>query len=236
MKLAIMQPYFFPYLGYFGLIKHSDRFILFDTVQFIRHGWIERNRILKPGEGWQYIKVPLFKQPRETAIGKMKIRVNDSWQDRILRQLEHYKKGAPYYKEVVDFLRKSFSFKTDRITDLDAHLLAETCQYIGIPFSGEVFSEMDLAIEEINTPDEWSLSICKSLAADTYVNAPGGAQFFARDKFTRAGIRLEFLKINLRVYDQRRESFEEGLSILDVMLFNAPQDIRSMLDDFMVLQ
>jgi hypothetical protein len=58
MKLGIMQPYFFPYLGYFSLIKHTDRFILFDTVQFIRHGWIERNRILKQNEGWQYVQAP----------------------------------------------------------------------------------------------------------------------------------------------------------------------------------
>lgn len=93
MKLGIMQPYFFPYLGYFSLIKHTDRFILFDTVQFIRHGWIERNRILKPNEGWQYIQVPLIKDKgRDTVIKDVKIRNTENWQQKIIAQLQHYKK------------------------------------------------------------------------------------------------------------------------------------------------
>ena len=230
-----MQPYFFPYLGYFGLIRRCDRFVLLDVVQFIRHGWIERNRILKPEGGWQYIQVPLTKQPRETTIKEMKIRIDEPWQARILRQLAHYKSRAPYYKKVVDFLENAFSYRTDSITDLDAHLLGETCRYIGIPFNKEVFSEMHLAIEEVCAPDEWALNICKSLAADTYVNAPGGVEFFDRRKYDGAGITLEFLKVNLKPYNQRRQSFEEALSILDVMMFNTPQEILTMLDDYRVL-
>ncbi len=81
MRLAVMQPYFFPYLGYFALIKKSDHFVIFDTPQFIRHGWIERNRILKPVEGWQYIKVPLVKHSRETAIKDIVIRNSENWKD-----------------------------------------------------------------------------------------------------------------------------------------------------------
>ncbi len=95
MKLAIMQPYFLPYLGYFALIKHTDKFIVFDTPQYIRHGWIERNRILKPSEGWQYINVPLEKRPRDIAIKDLRIRQNDDWRRKILAQLEHYKKRLP---------------------------------------------------------------------------------------------------------------------------------------------
>lgn len=84
MKAAIMQPYFFPYLGYYSLIKHSDKWILFDVVQFIRHGWIERNRILKPGEGWQYVKVPLEKHNRSTLIKDIKIKNQEPWRELIL--------------------------------------------------------------------------------------------------------------------------------------------------------
>lgn len=73
MKLGIMQPYFLPYLGYISLIKNTDKFILFDTVQFIRHGWIERNRILKQTGGWQYIQIPLEKKQMSTVIKDVKI-------------------------------------------------------------------------------------------------------------------------------------------------------------------
>ena len=97
MKLGIMQPYFFPYIGYFSLIKHTDDFILLDTVQFIRHGWIERNRILKPSDGWQYIMVPLKKHSRETLIKNIEINNEQQWKEKILAQLQHYKKQAPYF-------------------------------------------------------------------------------------------------------------------------------------------
>lgn len=130
----------------------------------------------------------MTKKPRETTIKERKIHIDEPWQARILRQLAHYKRRAPYYKKVVDFLENAFSYNTDSITDLDAHLLGETCRYIGIPFNREVFSEMDLAIEEVCAPDEWALNICKSLGADTYVNAPGGVELFDRRKYNSAGI------------------------------------------------
>ena len=98
MKLAIMQPYFMPYIGYISLIKNTDQFILFDTVQFIRHGWIERNRILKPNEGWQYIQVPLIKDNgRDTVIKNVRINNAENWKSKIIAQLQHYKKKAPNY-------------------------------------------------------------------------------------------------------------------------------------------
>ena len=97
MRLGIMQPYFMPYLGYFSLIKNTDEFILFDTVQFIRHGWIERNRILKPSGGWQYFQVPIIKENgRETVIKNVRINNSENWKSKILAQLQHYKKKAPY--------------------------------------------------------------------------------------------------------------------------------------------
>ena len=92
MKIGIMQPYFFPYLGYISLIKHTDEFLLFDPVQFIRHGWIERNRILKPGAGWQYISVPLKKHEQTALIQDVQIDNSQNWREKILAQLGHYKK------------------------------------------------------------------------------------------------------------------------------------------------
>jgi hypothetical protein len=236
VTLAAMQPYFFPYLGYFGLIKHSDRFIVCDMVQFMRHGWIARNRILKHHEGWQYMVIPLAKHSHKAAIKDVTICVTEPWQDRIFKQLVTYKKIAPYYEQVIDFLQHAFCYKTDSLSDLNTHLLSETCRYIGISFKREVFSEMDIAIEEVNAPDEWAIGICRGLAADTYVNPPGGMDLYDRSKYIRAGLSLQFLNINLRPYDQKRRKYEGGLSIIDVMMFNTPQEIQGMLDDYELLQ
>ena len=226
-----MQPYFFPYLGYFGLIKHSDRFLIGDNVQFMKGGWIARNRVLKQEQGWQYIGVPLQKHPMTTVIRDVKIHHGEPWREKIFNLLRHYKRKAPYYADVVQFLTRVLQYPTDRISDLNAYLLAETCNYIGIPFRSITFHDLDFALDPVNAPDEWALNVCKVIGAGTYINPPGGMEFYDRGKYASAGISLQFLKVNLRPYDQQRDPFEEGLSILDVMMFNTPGQIRAMLDD-----
>jgi hypothetical protein len=232
MRIAIMQPYFFPYLGYFSLMKHTDMWIVFDVVQFIRHGWIERNRVLKHGEGWQYISVPLEKHSRDILIKDVSIRSTDEWQETILRQLEHYKKKAPFYRETTEFLNEAFSFCTESITKLDAHLLKMTCEYLGLNVKMSVFSEISLDIEPVTAPGDWALNISKAMKADGYINPPGAKELFDREKFSEAGISLGFLEIQLKDYDQKRSPFEPGLSIIDAMMFNSKEEINKMLDDF----
>ena len=163
MTLGIMQPYFMPYIGYISLIKHTDRFILFDTVQFIRHGWIERNRMLKQNEGWQYIQVPLIKQDgRDTLIKDIKINNKEDWKRKILAQIQHYKKVAPYYRRVVALLEDIFSNDFEDITTLNKVSLECICKYLGFERNLEIFSQMHLNIDAANAPDEWALNICKA--------------------------------------------------------------------------
>ena len=227
-----MQPYLFPYLGYYALIKNTDKWIVFDEVQFIRHGWIERNRILKPNDGWQYISVPLEKHSRDTLIKDVKIKFSEDWKEKIIRQLDHYKKKAPYYKQVIDFLKNTFLFHTDSISLFNTHLLKESCNYIGISFSYEIYSEMNININPINSAGDWALNISKELGASCYINPPGGIELFEKGKFEKAGIDLKFLKINFEEYKQYKSIFESGLSIIDVMMFNSPEEIRQMLNKF----
>lgn len=238
MKIGIMQPYFFPYLGYFSLIKHTDEFILFDPVQFIRHGWIERNRILKPNEGWQYISVPLQKHGLSTIIQDVKINNNEKWREKLLAQLEHYKKRSPYYKETIDVVKNATALPPLSITDLNQQILMTVCEYLDIPFKSQIFSKMNLKIEPVHAADEWALNICKALGnINEYWNPPGGMDFFDRSKYEKAGIKLVFQKPILNFYSQRRgpENFEPGLSIIDVMMFNSPEEINKMLDQYELL-
>lgn len=232
MTLAIMQPYFLPYLGYYALIKATDKFIILDEVQYINKGWIARNRILKPGGGWQYILIPVEKHPQITLIKDIKISNSANWQKRIINQLEHYKKTAPYYKQVIALLESAFSLNLESITLQNVHLLSETCKYIGIQFQHEIFSEMDLIIERVNEPDEWSLNIAKANKASCYINPQGGTAFYNNSKFTKNGIELKFLKIHLSEYNQYRNIFEPGLSIIDLMMFNSPEVICEMLNQY----
>jgi len=231
MKYAIMQPYFFPYLGYYSLIRKSDKFILFDDVQFIRHGWIERNRILKPVEDWQYVAVPLEKFPLGTKISEVKIRSTEDWREKMLRQLMHYKKRSPFYAEAMDVIGKAIAIETDSIVELNRNVLIETCRYIDIPLDIHVFSKMNIGIDEVTHPGEWALNITKALGGSAYINPTGGVEIFRKEQYDAAGIELQFLGNNLKPYSQRREVFETGLSIIDVMMFNSPEQIRALIDD-----
>jgi hypothetical protein len=235
MVLGIMQPYFLPYIGYYSLIKHTDKWIIFDVVQFIRHGWIERNRVLKPGEGWQYISVPLQKHSRDTLIKDILVRTEEDWQQKLLRQLEHYKKKAPYYRQTIEVLTEGFEKNYESINHLNANLLEATCTYLQIPFQINIFSEMNLQIEPVLHSGQWALNICKSLDATEYINPPGGIELFDKKEFKDSNIKLSFLKNKVPEYSQRRNTFEPGLSIVDVMMFNDVQAISQMLNDYEII-
>ncbi|MBN1181401.1 MAG: WbqC family protein [Bacteroidales bacterium] len=234
MKLAIMQPYFFPYAGYFSLIKHTDKFILLDTVQFIRHGWIERNRILKQQEGWIYIKVPVIKEGgRETLIRDIKIDNSQKWKQKILAQLQPYKKIAPYFNQVFDLVTAILTVEYDNITILNKNVLEGICDFIGINHQIEVFSEIGLVIGQPQAPDEWALNICKAYGkVGEYWNPSGGRDFFHRKKYDEAGINLRFQRLNLVPYSQKKAVFEPGLSIIDVIMFNSVNETNKMLDNY----
>ncbi len=231
MKLAIMQPYFVPYLGYFALIKKADHWIVFDTPQFTRHGWIERNRILKPVEGWQYIKIPLEKHPRNTAIMDIKIKHKEKWGHKILAQLIHYKK-TPYYSNVINLVNEIILHDTKSIVDMDVFALSVVCNYLNIDFSYQIYSKSKFKIDKVNNPDEWAFEISKVLGAKIYYNLPGGIDFFDRDKYNQNNIELKFLKLKLKEYNQGRNKFESSLSIIDVMMFNSPEEINGMLNNY----
>ena len=234
MTLGIMQPYFMPYIGYISLIKHTDRFILFDTVQFIRHGWIERNRMLKQDEGWQYIQVPLIKQDgRDTLIKDIRINNKEDWKRKILAQIQHYKKVAPYYRRVVALLEDIFANDFEDITTLNKVSLECICKYLGFERNLEIFSQMHLDIDAANAPVEWALNICKAIdGATEYINPIGGLSFFDRNKYENAGIKISFQQMEITQYSQKRDVFEPGLSILDVMMWNDVDEINTMLDKF----
>ncbi|MDK2678964.1 WbqC family protein [Vibrio vulnificus] len=230
MNLAIMQPYFFPYIGYFSLIHKSDEFIIFDTPQFMRKGWIERNRIAKLTGGSVYIKVPLVKAPLTTSIKDMIIDSSSvDWKKKILAQLEVYKKSAPFYDEVIQLVESVLEYNGCSIVELNRIALESVCSYLKLDSKISVYSEMNLDITPPRNPDEWALNICKSLEATSYINASGGESFFDASKYDKNNIDLYFINQPLEEYKQINSGFEPGLSIIDVMMFNSPERIVEML-------
>ena len=229
-----MQPYFLPYIGYFSLIDYVDEFIFFDTPQYIYHGWVNRNRILKLN-GINYITVPIKKSHRETPINEIQISENIKWREKIFGQLTVYKK-APHYKKVLNLLNEVLDENYFYLSQLNITSTIKICEYLCIETPLKIFSEMNLAIAEVNEPDEWALNITKALNFDTYVNLPGGMNFFDADKYKLNNIKLEFIKNKINPYVQRIGYFEPNLSILDVMMFCDVEEIKNMLKDFEIVK
>jgi len=228
-----MQPYFFPYVGYFSLIRATDFWVVFDEVQFIRHGWIERNRVLNSADGWQYIKVPLVKASRDTTIKDTKIRVDENWQQTILAQLTCYKRKAPYYSQVIELLNHIFAINHPDITSLNVAAIQGVCAYLDIPFRHEVYSKSGVNVAgQVTAPGEWALYIAKHYGAATYINPYGGEEIFDKQKYRDHGIEIKFLKNNLVPYNQPRTPFEPGLSIVDVLMFNSAKETVNLIDNY----
>ena len=230
MKLGIMQPYFFPYLGYFDLINYSEKWIVFDGTQYIRHGWVNRNRILHPAEGWSYISVPV-KYSRDTKIRDVTIIKDGKWKKRILGQLQNYKKRAPHFQQVLGLVEECLDFDSDLISKFNTFALEKICAYIGIRFHYSFFSEIKLELGPIAGPGDWALRISEAVGADEYVNPPGGQALFDTEKFTASRIKLTIRNLPTLVYKCPGYEFIPDLSIVDVLMWNAPEVVKNHLDE-----
>lgn len=231
MKLGIMQPYFFPALGYFDLINCTDKWVVFDVTQFKRHGWMNRNRILHPKDGWQYISAPLDKYTRSISIKDVLVKESINWKERIMGQLVHYKKRAPYYNNTISFLQDCFSTDERRISKLNIRFLKKACERLEIKFNYQYFSEMNLEIGPIEGPGDWALRISEAMEAEEYINPPGGRDIFNANKYKKAGIKLTIREFKDMEYNCRGYKFIPTLSIIDVFMWNHCDDIKRYLSN-----
>jgi hypothetical protein len=163
-------------------------------------------------------------------ISGIEIESSQDWKARILGQLTHYKKRAPYYQDTIQLLDACLDAREVSMVRLNHRVLEQVCGYIGLPFNGAIASEMQLSLREIRHPGDWALAVCEALGATGYLNPVGGTEIFEPEDFKRAGVELKFLKMNEITYSQRRPTFEPWLSIVDVLMFNAPAEILKMLN------
>ncbi|MGE4472023.1 MAG: WbqC family protein [Sulfuricurvum sp.] len=233
MNVAIMQPYFFPYLGYIQLIAHCDLFVFFDVVQYNQKSWMSRNRILHPDQkqGFQYINVPVKKQTKGTYIKDTYIDNTQNWQEKIRGQLSIYKKlHAPFYTETLKLLESIFQKKYEKLLDLNQTATVLLMEYLDIGIDYKVASELQLDYGAIALAGDWAFEISKALNAKMYTNPYSGYEIFDEEKFTSSGIQLTFLKSNLSPYKQsQREPFIPGLSIVDILMFYSKEDVKNLI-------
>ncbi len=234
MRLGMMQPYFFPYAGYFALIAATDQWVVFDTAQYIRRGWVHRNRILSGGDSdWKYLRLPVCKAPQTTMICQMQISRPPELATVITRQLDEYRCWRPpFYEETRELLENCLSNTDSDLTSLLIRCLQLTCDHLRIRFDPVRFSELPVRLPEQPQPGDWALATAVHLQASEYINPPGGRELFDPAAFRRDGIRLAFLNHQLPAYDQRNDRYVAGLSVIDALMWIGREQTRRMIDDY----
>ena len=230
MIVGIMQPYFFPYLGYFDLINRADRWIVFDTPQYMREGWVNRNRILHAREGWQYVIVPLKKHARDTPINQIEAVDFPDWRRKIINQFTHYRGRAPYYGQTIALVEDCLSSGEANLSRLNVDCLGKICRYLGIAWRPEIFSEMDLDLGPVEASADWALRIAEAVHATEYLNPPGGAALYNAQRFSQHGIRLHLQEEFDYAYPCPGFTHVPKLSVLDVLMWVSPRLIKAYLD------
>lgn len=230
MKVAIMQPYFFPYIGYFQLMAAVDEFIVYDNIEFTKKGWINRNRILVNGTD-SYITLPLKSDSDFLNIRERQLA--DTWikeKKKILNKIfESYRKSSNF-KIVSEVIEKCILFEDHNLFNFILNSLNVVKEYLEI--KTPLIISSTIPIDHSLKGDKKVIEIVKSRKAENYINSIGGIELYNKEEFKKEGINLNFLKSTNFIYKQYDNTFVPWLSIIDVMMFNSKEEIKKYLESY----
>lgn len=226
MKLAVMQPYFLPYIGYFQLMAEVDKFVIFDDVNFINRGWINRNRILVNGKTFM-MTIPIKNVSQNNKINEIEIVPGVLWRAKLLRTIEQSYKRAPYYEEVIPLVVSILDVHCSHLSTFVTQSIVCIKEWLGIEC--ELVESSSIYANTRLKGEERILDICRKENATQYINLPGGRDLYVRDSFASQCIDLYFIKPLLLEYSQNTKEFIPWLSIIDLIMFNGKQVTTDML-------
>lgn len=221
MKLAIMQPYFLPYVGYFQLVSVVDHFVFYDDAQFIKNGWIERNRYLLDGQA-KWFGVPLAKGRHDASINERHVSASFD-KETVLNKLAFAYRRAPRRAWGLDLVDDLLSDTGPDIARFNGRTLQRLCEILEI---GTRFSwASELSLDDACRGEDRVIAIARALGARTYINPVGGAHLYHKHRFNDHGLELCFISPRLDEYRQVAGGFVPALSILDLLMFNPPEQV-----------
>lgn len=231
-KIAIMQPYVFPYIGYFHLIDACNLFVFYDDVQFIPRGWINRNRILLNQNDYLFT-VPVSKVSQNRLINETRLAIDNKWIDKFKKTLTLSYQKAPFFHEVCPLIMSVFSGSYCSVSDLAINSIVSVYDYLGMPFNYTLSSICSNETRGMNKADRL-IAITKNQGYKGYVNASGGQELYSKEYFKLNGIDLGFIESHQVKYRQFLREFIPQLSIIDVMMFNDVETIKELISQYKI--
>jgi hypothetical protein len=233
MKVGIMQPYIFPYIGYIQMINAVDKYLIYDDVQFIKGGWINRNRILINGKA-SMITFKIKKDNFKLNINEIFLVDNFEYENnKILKSIELAYSRAPYFSNTIDVIRDILNYKDKNLSGFVTNSILKICSFLDI--NTEIIISSQLKKDTSLKAQEKVISINKILGSDTYINAIGGMELYSKDKFKEQAIDLFFIKMKEVRYKQFNDDFIGNLSIIDVLMFNSKEEVKRLLSEYELL-
>lgn len=234
MKLAIMQPYLFPYIGYWQLLNGVDCFVVFDDVNYINRGWINRNRILVDGEP-RYFNVQMRGASQNQRINEVALTNDLEAAEKQLRTIAQAYGRAPEFSRCFPLVQECMRYEGRNLADFVTHSIRRVMDYLDIGTKLVLSSELDK--DDALRGQDKILDICTRLGAAEYWNPIGGTALYEQERFLERGIRLRFLRADdtIRYRQFGGEEFVPNLSILDVLMFNSKEETRGLLTRFSLL-
>jgi hypothetical protein len=229
MKIGVMQPYFFPYIGYWQLLNTVDEYVIFDDVNYIKKGWINRNNILLNGKS-KRINLHIKDASQNRLIKDTKLAQTDEDNKILLEVLKQSYHKAPYYEQVIYLVKEILDYKTDNLSEYLTNQIIQVCNYLDI--RTKILLSSDIEKDNSLKGEEKIIEICKKRNADTYINAIGGKELYQHERFRKENMELKFLKTRNVNYKQFDNEFVPYLSIIDVMMFNEKEQIKELLDNY----
>ena len=226
MKLSIMQPYFLPYIGYFQLIAATDVFVVYDNIKYTKKGWINRNRMLQNGSDVTF-SLALKKDSDALDVVQRELSVAFD-RSKLLNQFKAAYSRAPYFNQVWPLLQRVVSCQEQNLFHYIYNAIVEVCAHLELGTQIRVSSQIDIN-HHLKGQDK-VLALCKALGAETYINAIGGTELYDREAFRTQGTELRFIRSCPLEYPQFGAPFVPWLSMVDVMMFNAPEQVRAIVN------
>lgn len=233
MIVGVMQPYFVPYIGYWQLMNAVDKYVIYDDVNYINRGWINRNRILVDGKA-KYFNVPMIGASQNKLINEIGVNADSKLHENNLRVLKDAYKKAPYFEAVYALMEKVITCGEDNLAAYLVKSFQYICEYLEI--HTELILSSDLEKDNTLRGQDKILSICEILGATEYYNAIGGQELYSFERFREKGMQLKFLKTNEITYRQFGNDYLANLSIIDVMMFNSKEEVKRMLNEFVLVE
>lgn len=218
-----MQPYFFPYIGYFQLIAAVDMFIVYDNIKYTKKGWINRNRMLLNGKNVMF-SLPLKSDSDNLDVCERELAA-DFNRNKLLNQFNGAYRCAPYFTQTFPLVEQIIRHEDTNLFRFLHHSIVKTCKHLGI--TTEITISSGIAIDHELKNQHKVLALCEAVGAHTYVNALGGMELYSKETFQEKGIELRFIQSGPFEYSQFSDAFVPWLSIIDVMMFNPVDTIRT---------